>query len=69
MSQQSQPSPRAGLFASGAFFSLIGVAVFLFFTDDLTDRSARGVPVWVIGALLLVCGIGLIVAGLRRGRA
>ncbi|WP_432545074.1 hypothetical protein [Kineococcus sp. SYSU DK002] len=68
MNRQSQQSPRAGLLASGALFSLIGVAVF-FFAGDLSDRSPRGVPLWLLGALMLACGLGLLIAGLRRGRA
>ncbi|GAB3601672.1 hypothetical protein GCM10027586_04760 [Kineococcus gypseus] len=68
MSEQSQQSPRAGLLAFGALFSLIGVAVFLF-AGDLSDRSPRGVPLWLLGAVMLVCGLGLLIVGLRRGRA
>ncbi|WP_369054861.1 hypothetical protein [Kineococcus terrestris] len=67
MSQQSEQSSRAGLFGPGAFFSLIGVAIFVF-GGDLSDLTPRGLPVWLIGALLLVCGTGLIIIGLRRGR-
>ncbi|WP_432570871.1 hypothetical protein [Kineococcus sp. SYSU DK005] len=67
-SSQSSQSSRAGFFVPGGLFSLIGVAVLLL-AGDLSERSPRGVPLWLLGALLLACGIGLIIAGLRRGRS
>ncbi len=48
-----------GSYIVGGFFIAVGLCALVF---DPMEISRRGLPMWLLGSALVLCGVGLIVA-------
>jgi hypothetical protein len=62
----TQPGMAIG---GGVVFLLFGLWALIDGIADLTGLTKRGMPVFVVAGGLLVCGIAMIVIGIRSRRA
>ncbi|WP_380163736.1 hypothetical protein [Jannaschia sp. R86511] len=69
-SGQDPPEPgrqTPGQRVATGVFSLVffGVSAAMFASDDLTDTTRRGTPVWLLAGAIAVCGVVLVVVAVR----